>query len=96
MESDITEEDGDNLQTYETLICNVIRTVLQNAYTAASKNSTDDGAIILQPKDFLDTLALSGLQLYFQLNSMQGNSMSMELTWTDVAILNTPKDVFLF
>ena len=100
-----TEEDGDNLQSFENLICNVSSTVLHTAFAAVSNGGdtsgftellydlTDDGMIIQQSRDLAVTVAMSGVQLYLELNALRVSS-SINLTWMEIAALKSPKDYF--
>ena len=99
------EEDGDNLQSFENLICNVSSTVLYTAFAAVSDGGdisgfaellydlTDDGMIIQQSRDLAVTVAMSGVQLYLELNALRVSS-SIYLTWMEIAALKSPKDYF--
>eukprot|EP01036_Dinobryon_divergens_P031687 gene31687-41132_t len=99
------EEDGDNLQSFENLICNVSSTVLHTAFAAVSDGGDtsdftellydlmDDGMIIQQSRDLAVTVAMSGVQLYLELNALRVSS-SINLTWVEIAALKSPKDYF--
>ena len=100
------DEQGDNLQSFENLICNVSSAVLHDAFAASVGNGedtggftellydlTDDGMIIQESRDLTVTVAMSGVQLYLELNALRVNS-SINLNWMEIAALKSPKDYF--